>query len=97
MKRDNQSLVSQILEAAKNAGADGADAMLTRGHNTSVTVRLGKVEAIDRSESFDIGLRVFVGRRTATVSTTNVENENIKELVERALDGEYNLKMRSLD
>ena len=50
------------------AGADMADAVVVRGRSTSVSVRLGKVEATEASESDDMSLRVFVGQRVASVS-----------------------------
>ncbi len=85
MKRTEQSLIAELLEAAKSAGADGADAMLARGEGTSIDLRLGKVEASERSEDFDAGLRVFVGNRNASISTSQLDSENIKSLAERAV------------
>jgi PmbA protein len=60
--------VAALVDAAKSAGADAADAVAVIGRSTSVSVRLGKVEATEASESDDISLRVFVGRRVASVS-----------------------------
>ena len=57
-----------LIEAAKRAGADAADAVSFRGVSLSVDVRLGKVEETNRSEGDDFSLRVFVGRRNASVS-----------------------------
>ena len=74
-----------MLDAAKVAGADCADAMLARGHSTNISLRLGNVEASERSEDFDIGLRVFVGQRTASISTSQLDDENITNLAERAV------------
>jgi PmbA protein len=62
--------VAALVEAAKRAGADAADAVAVRSRSKGVTVRLGKVEATEASESDDISLRVFVGRRVASVSAT---------------------------
>ena len=62
--------VAALVEAAKKAGADAADAVAVRGRSSSVSVRLGKVEATESSESDDISLRVFVGKRVASVSAT---------------------------
>ena len=45
MKTHEQNLISELLDAAKAAGADGADATLARGEGNSVDIRLGKVEA----------------------------------------------------
>jgi PmbA protein len=85
MTRTEQSLISELLDAATAAGADGADAMLARGEGTSVDLRLGKVEASERSEDFDAGLRVFVGQRNASISTSQLDSDNIKSLAERAV------------
>ncbi|MGU3398891.1 TldD/PmbA family protein [Brucellaceae bacterium D45D] len=59
---------AQLVEAAKRAGADHADAVVTRSRAVSVSVRLGKVEGTESSESDDFALRVFVGRRIASIS-----------------------------
>ena len=85
MTRTEQSLISELLDAANSAGADGADAMLARGEGTSVDLRLGKVEASERSEDFDAGLRVFVGQRNASISTSQLDSDNIKSLAQRAV------------
>jgi PmbA protein len=76
-------LVSALVDAAKKAGADAADAVAVRGRSTAVTVRLGKVEGTEASESDDIALRVFVGRRVASVSGNATSDP--KALAERAV------------
>ncbi|MFZ1681503.1 MAG: DNA gyrase modulator, partial [Rhizobiaceae bacterium] len=60
--------VASLVEAARRAGADAADAVAMRSGSRSVSVRLGKVEGTEASESDDLSLRVFVGRRVASVS-----------------------------
>ena len=85
MEQTYQTLIAELLDAAKSAGASGADAMLARGQSTSVSVRHGKVESSERSEDFDIGLRVFVGQQTASISTSQLDADNIKELATRAV------------
>ena len=71
MDTNHQNLIARLLDAAQTAGADGADAMLARGQSTNISLRLGKVEAMERSEDFDVGLRIFIGQRTATISTSS--------------------------
>ncbi|MBT6121817.1 MAG: TldD/PmbA family protein [Candidatus Puniceispirillum sp.] len=85
MKTHEQNLISELLDAAKAAGADGADATLARGEGNSVDIRLGKVEAAERSEDYDVGMRVFVGQRTASISTSQLDSDTIKQLAERAV------------
>ena len=85
MEQSYQKLIAELLDAAKSAGASGADAMLARGQSTSVSIRHGKVESSERSEDFDIGLRVFVGQQTASISTSQLDADNIKDLAARAV------------
>ena len=76
--------VAALVDAAKKAGADAADAVAVIGRSTSVSVRLGKVEATEASESDDISLRVFVGRRVASVSANAASDPAM--LAGRAVD-----------
>ena len=85
MSKNTESLISQLLDAAHAAGADGADAGMSRSEGTSVTVRLGKVESSERSEDIGAALRVFVGKRNASVSTSQLDSDSIAELAERAV------------
>ncbi|WP_421916877.1 TldD/PmbA family protein [Mesorhizobium sp.] len=75
--------VAALVEAAKRAGADAADAVAVRGRSTGVSVRMGKVEGTESSESEDVSLRVFVGNRVASVSATAASDP--KALAERAV------------
>lgn len=76
--------VAALVDAARRAGADAADAVAVVGRSTSVSVRLGKVEATESSESDDLSLRVFVGRRVASVSANAASDPDT--LARRAVD-----------
>ncbi|MBC8130344.1 MAG: TldD/PmbA family protein [Rhizobiaceae bacterium] len=73
----------RLIASALAAGADAADAAVVRSRSRGASVRLGKVEDTESSESEDVSLRVFVGRRVATVSA-DIRAE-IGPLVERAV------------
>lgn len=75
--------VAALVESAKRAGADAADAVAVRGRSVGVSVRLGKVENTEASESDDISLRVFVGQRVANISAN--AGADIDALAERAV------------
>ncbi|MCB1469191.1 MAG: TldD/PmbA family protein, partial [Rhizobiaceae bacterium] len=75
--------VAALVDAARKAGADAADAVAVRGRSSSVTVRQGKVEKTEASESDDMSLRVFVGKRVASVSAT--ASSDPATLAERAV------------
>lgn len=82
---DAAELLTALLDRARRAGADGADAMVHRAVSASVSVRLGEVEEVERAEARDLGLRVFVGQRQASVSTTDLRPDGLDALVERAV------------
>ena len=79
------ALAERLVEAAKLAGADAADAVAVRGISQGVEVRDGRVEESERSEGDDVGLRVLVGRRQAVVSTNDISGDGVARLAERAV------------
>ncbi len=74
------------LAAARAAGADAADAMYVGDGSTSVSVRLGKLEDIGRSEGEEVGIRVFVGQRSASVSSSDLSVAALTIAAQRAVD-----------
>lgn len=82
---DVLNLLEDLIRKAKGAGADAADAVLFDSASLSLSQRLGKTEKLERSESGDLGLRVFIGKRQAIVSSTDRSAKALDELVERAV------------
>ncbi len=82
---DRLTLLADLVAAAKAAGADAADALLAAGTSVSVARRLGEVEHVERAEGLDLGLRVFLGKRQAIVSSTDPNPKGFAALAERAV------------
>ncbi len=78
-------LLADLIDRARVAGADAADAVLIAGTSLGVQRRLGKTEHVERSEGRDLGLRVFLGQRVALVSSSTLDPASFKELAERAV------------
>ena len=74
-----------LCDAATKAGADAADALYYCNAATGVSMRLGQLEDVERSEGQDISLRVFVGQRSASVSTADMDAGELTKLVERCV------------
>ncbi len=74
-----------LLAAARDAGAEAAEAIAIRGTSLSVEVRAGALEQAERSEGTDIGLRVLLGRRQAIVSASDTRAETMAEMATRAV------------
>jgi PmbA protein len=80
-----QDRAADIVARAAAAGADAADAVYATDMALDISVRLGALEDVGRSESAELGLRVFVGKRSASVSTSDLSNDAVGALVERAI------------
>ena len=78
-------LCQALLDAARKAGADTADAIVVQGSSVSVDMRAGALEHAERSESTDLGLRVLLGQKQAIVSTSDMRPETLATVAERAV------------
>lgn len=85
MTADALDLLDDLIGKAKAAGADAADAVLFESTSLSHAQRLGNLERLEREESKDLGLRVFLGKHQASVSSTDLSSGALVELVARAL------------
>lgn len=85
MTRSLEDWTKTLLSAARTAGADEADALAVDGTSVSVDVLRGKLEHAERSEGIDIGLRVLIGQRQASVSASDTRPETISTMAERAV------------
>jgi PmbA protein len=82
---DPLSLLTDLITRARAAGADAADAVLIAGTSLGVQRRMGQTEHVERSEGRDLGLRVFLGKRAAMVSSTTFDPSGFAALAERAV------------
>ncbi len=80
-----RDILESALKGAKAAGADAADALLIENVSASVSYRLGKLEDVERAESHDLGLRVFVGQKVAFISSTDFSKDSLAQLPGRAV------------
>jgi PmbA protein len=85
MRRMDENMLSDVVAAALAAGADAAEAVGAERRALSIGVRMGALEEVEREESRDLGVRVFVGRRQASVSGSDISAEGRAKLVERAV------------
>jgi PmbA protein len=74
-----------LIKSARAAGADAAEAVLAESRSLSVGVRKGDLEQVERDETTDLGLRVFVGAKQAVVSVSEFSPATLIRTVERAV------------
>ena len=81
-QRDGYSqLALDLLAKAKRSGATAADIIIAEGETFSVQVRLGAVDRLTKAWEKHLGLRVFVGKRSASTSTSDFSADSLNALV----------------
>ncbi len=85
MTDSNHDIAARLIEAARAAGAENADALVVSSDSTFVGIAEGKLEEAEHAESRDFGLRVLIGPRQACVSSSNATGDAIREMAERAV------------
>jgi PmbA protein len=82
----DETLLHDLVRGALKAGADAAEAVVGERQSLSVSVRLGELEQVEREEARDLGLRVFIGRRQATVSGSDISPTARGKLLDRVMN-----------
>lgn len=89
MKKNALEILEYSIKKAKKLGASSADAVLIENNSINVRTRLRKVETVESSDSHDLGIRVFSGKKgnlsQAIVSTNDLDKKDIDKLLEQAV------------
>ena len=77
---------SFCIDLAKKLGA--SDATVVVGHSISETVnfRNRKLDESDRSDSLGVGLETYIGKKKSSITSSNLNEDNIKTLIERCIE-----------
>ena len=82
---DLAHLTEAVLDAARKAGAEAADALVVQGTSLSIDIRQGALEQAERAEGIELGLRVLIGGRQACVSVSDTSARTLGDIAERAV------------
>lgn len=77
--------LEDVIKKALKSGAEAVDALFVQGSSLSVSWRQGKLESLDQAEGGEIGLRVLIGQKQASVSTTDRSPSSLDEAIQRAV------------
>ena len=73
-----------LIKKSKKAGAEDVDVVYVENTNIDVGCRLKKIEKLERSESNDLGLRFIKNKKQVIVSSNDLSNKSLEELVYKA-------------
>lgn len=77
--------MTDIVAAARRAGADAVEVAFAQRAALSISVRMGELEEVEREESRDLGIRVIIGKRQASVSGSDISKDGRTKLIERVV------------
>ena len=80
-----QQIASDLVGRAVRAGATAADAVVREADEFSTALRLGKIESLKEAASKSLGLRVFLGARSASSYSSDFSPQSLNRLVERTI------------
>jgi PmbA protein len=80
-----RTIAEALVQRGIAAGATAGDALYIGQGSSGVQVRLGEIEGVSHSEGEEIGLRLFVGQRSATAASSDLSDEALATMVERCL------------
>ncbi len=81
-----EEVLNQAIEYALQQGAESADAVVINSESLNVACRKAQVETVTQSNSSGLGLRVFMGKKQAVVSSNDITSKALKELAEKAVN-----------
>jgi len=79
--RIDQNFTEELIARAKRKGANAVDVVAVEGDSASVQVRLSAVDKLSKAQEKRLGLRVYLGRRSAGGSTSDFSPPALDELV----------------
>ncbi|WP_037499563.1 TldD/PmbA family protein [Sphingomonas jaspsi] len=82
---DARAKAEMLVDLARKKGASAADAVYVGERSRGVTVRMAELEDVHSSEGEEMGLRLFMGQRNASVASSDLSTEELEALVDRAV------------
>lgn len=80
-----EELATEVLRHAQRLGATAGDVLIATGESFSVGVRMEEVEKIHNAREKRMGVRLFVGQRSAITSTADFTRAALSALVEETV------------
>jgi len=81
-----QELAQSVVDKARAAGADVAEAVARNGFHLSTKVRMGETELLEEAGSRSLAVRVMLGQQVAVTYTSDVSAAGVERLVEDAIE-----------
>ena len=79
-------VAERCLSKAKKLGATDASAIVVNSVSENINIRNKKIDGSERSESLGINLTTYVNKKKSSISSSNLNEKSIDDLVERCFE-----------
>jgi len=77
---------SFCINLSKKLGATSSSAAIMHSISETVNFRNKKLDESDRSDSLGVSLTTYIGKKKSNISSSNLNEDNIKTLLERCIE-----------
>jgi len=79
-------LAQKCIKKSKALGATEVEVGISNNISETINFRNKKIEHSDRSETLSLGLTTYINKKKSNVSTSNFNEENLNQLIERCVE-----------
>jgi len=88
IKQDNflKNKAEFCLSKSKKLGATDTSVLVMSSVSESINIRNKKLDGSERSENIGITLTTYLGKKKASITTTNLDEKKMEEIIERCIE-----------
>ena len=79
-------IISLLLDKSKKNGATDTEVIISKSYGKSLEVRNNVKEKIEEFDTFNIGIRVFKGKKFSILSTNRIDEKSLTKLADKATE-----------
>ena len=81
-----KKIATVCIDTSKKLGATDSNAFVMHSISETVNFRNKKLDESDRSDNLGVTLTTYIGKKKSTISSSNLTETNIKNLIERCIE-----------
>ena len=81
-----KNIAEACISKSKNLGSTSASVIVANSVSENVKVRNRKLDGSERSENLSLTLTTYIGKKKASISSTDIKESNLDKLIERCVD-----------
>jgi len=81
-----KKIADLCISKSKDLGATSSSVLVMNSISENVNIRNKRLDGSERSENLGVTLTTYVGKKKASISSTNLAEKNLNELVQKSID-----------